>query len=102
MISICSYIFVIDVFHKKYNNFFNWEADYIIEKEPLVNKFISRQKDKGKFFISFCDTSFGIFISLSCTDFSVNWIVGLFHILKLKRTSKNIFSLSIVWDKRLD
>ena len=25
----------------------NWKPDYIIEKEPLVNKFISRQKDKG-------------------------------------------------------
>ena len=34
-------------------NFFNWETDYIIEKEPLVNKFISRQKDKGNFYCLF-------------------------------------------------
>ena len=27
--------------------FRNWATDYIIEKEALVNKFISRQKDKG-------------------------------------------------------
>lgn len=36
------------------------KPDYIIEKEPLVNKFISRQKDKGIKMVAWF--SFSLFI----------------------------------------